>query len=87
MREKLWKLVPKPIRRRIDSSLWESYRAKIESPLLFHPWERREFMPFLESVKDKLFEDFTTEEVEKMRQLGTLLIERGLRLTKRGLGL
>lgn len=81
----IYRILPKPLRRKMDAGLWQFYVDKLQNPIAFNPWERREGIAFLETIKGKMYEDFTPEETERMRQLAYLFMERGIRMVRRGL--
>ncbi len=80
MRKLLYKLLPQLIKRKISQRIYKYCAEKLNNSALFHPWEQRELLAFIESIKDKPFDELTVEENTRMRTLLDLFTERGLHL-------
>jgi len=78
----LLKPLPKSLKKKVYARIWQFYVDNLQNPVAFNPWERREGLAFLETIKDKIYDDFTPEEIERMRQLADLFTERGIRMIK-----
>ena len=80
----LFGTLPHPIKHKASVWLWQYYRKMLNDTRVFHPWERREFIPFLEAVKGKNYDELTEVERAKYEDLANLFLERGIRVIKKG---
>ena len=69
-----------PALKRNYNWVWQLCIWNLENPIAFNGWERSEYTAFLNSIKGKSHEELTREEIDEMRHLSDVFIEKGIRV-------